>query len=120
MLLAITILGEGVPSVDMLPQNKRAYFKFNLLEALNITFTVTPKSTGDPDMYISTVHERPDEDHCEWRSIRYGADTITITTDDPNYKVSTYYVGIKAYTDTTFTMLVTTGNFNMLNMLITL
>jgi hypothetical protein len=106
LILAISILGDGIPCVDQLVQNNRAYFKFEMLVEKNITISVTPKSTGDPDMYVSTKYERPNETHYEWKGMRYGADTITITTDDPNFKVGTYYIGVKAYTDTTFTILV--------------
>ncbi len=93
-----SVLAEGIPHGGSIDQNEFAYFKFTLASPRSVTFTVTSLiAEGDPDMLISTEHERPNSGNAMWRQERIGQDTITIAKTDPNWIMGTYYIAVKAF-----------------------
>lgn len=52
---------------------------------------------GDPDIYVSNVHDRPDEEHFVWKSMGGGeVEELVIEPDDPRGGPGPYYVTITA------------------------
>jgi len=66
--------------------------------------SVTPL-TGDPDVYVSTTLQHPNQTSYTWRAMQFGADCITInSTTDRNFVTGTYYIAIYAYQYSTYTI----------------
>jgi hypothetical protein len=102
--LAISRIAEFVPIVEEAEARTSKYFKFKLLDQRSLEFTVNKvRNDGDPDIYISTVHERPNSTHHEWKGINFGDDTVSIPTTDPKFKSpSWYYVAVYGFLSVTF------------------
>ena len=50
---------------------------------------------GDPDIYVSNVHDRPDELHFVWKSMGGGeSEELIIESDDPKGGPGSYYIAI--------------------------
>ena len=83
------------------------YYQFtNPLSEGAITITVTPFS-GDPDLYVSTSTPTPTMQDYEWSAMAYGADHITLDYTVDGYVIGEYYIGVYAWTNTSFTITVT-------------
>ncbi|KAL0490051.1 hypothetical protein AKO1_009417 [Acrasis kona] len=92
------ILPEGIQQGGRLDRNEFAYYQFTLMENSNLIITVLPiDGGGDPDLYVSTTHQRPDYYSSTWRSQSVGIDTLTIESNDPNFKIGTYYIAVHGY-----------------------
>jgi hypothetical protein len=66
---------------------------------------VTPLGRGDPDLFVSTTVERPTRTNHTWAAQRFRGDSITIPHTDPNsVALRYYYIGVFAYTNTTFSI----------------
>jgi hypothetical protein len=99
-------LQNGIPQQEHVETNGWEYFSFRLDQpGLDLAFVATPL-TGDPDLYLSlpgpNQTTRPNETTADLKHTAYGADII----DVPNATLGTYYIGVNAYRNTTFTILV--------------
>lgn len=54
-------------------------------------------SQGDPDLFVSNVYDRPDEENFVWRSMGGGeVEELTVEPDDPRGGPGTYYITVAA------------------------
>lgn len=101
------VLEDGLPQNAWTPRRKYTYFKYTLPEATDFHIAVSA-NTGDPDLYVSTVEERPTKDSSPtttWIAREWSTDVIDIRTTDPKYKSSgVYYIGVHGFWDTSFTI----------------
>lgn len=112
---AIITLQDGRVFREDLTAGTFEYFQFpvDFSEATEITVSVSPLGQGDPDLYMSTSitgPQRPtrDMDGHTWSGRQLYGDSITISETDPNYcQDCTYYIGVYAYTNVTFTVVAT-------------
>ena len=79
-----------------------------------LTFTLTPISGGDPDIYIGTDRtKRPnasDPTSFRWSGTNFGADIVSIAPNSIGYCTScTYYVAVLGFSDVNFRLLARTG-----------
>eukprot|EP01080_Neovahlkampfia_damariscottae_P001444 gene1444-12063_t len=97
-------IAEFVPIVEDVASRTYKYFKFRLLDNTGLEITVNKlRNSGDPDIFVSTVHEKPSSENHEWKGINYGDDTIVIPKTDPNFKTpSWYYIAVYGFLSVTF------------------
>jgi hypothetical protein len=108
-------LQEGVPRSSWANAQQYKYYKFTLTYSMaDMTILVTPM-TGDPDLYVSTTSQVPSTNNYQWKAVAYGSDAINIDYTDPNYIQGTYYIAVYAYTNTTFTLVVTVTDLSNAN-----
>lgn len=103
-----TTLQDGVAQTAVLEASAYQYFSFNLEHIDDDTyFTVIVTSFhGDPDLYISSKYQRPNVTHHDYAARAYLADSITIP--HKLLKLTTYYIGVSAFTPCTFTVIAST------------
>jgi hypothetical protein len=102
---ATNTLLDGVTQRAWLDTGSWTYYSFFLTNPNAVlTFVVTPLS-GDPDLYVSTINSRPSQDNATWISRMLGADAVEIDPSDPNFVLGTYFVGVFAYSNSTFTII---------------
>lgn len=103
----ITTLQAGVPISDYLTAGSFEYFQFIFDQpGRTITISVTDLGQGDPDLYVSTATRTPNTTSSMWHGVRYRSDSITIPPTDPNacQQRCTYYVGVHAFLNSSFTL----------------
>lgn len=93
-------LQNGVPQREHVETGKWQYFSIRVDNPDNALSIVVTPFTGDPDLYVSHYTQRPNETSYEKQSSRYGADSV----DFEPAAVATYYIGVKAYTNSTFSI----------------
>jgi hypothetical protein len=69
----------------------------------NFTIALTPLN-GDPDLYISTITDSPTALNHEWYAAMPGFDVISISTTDSKYKEGAYYIGVRGFSESYFTL----------------
>jgi hypothetical protein len=95
-------LQSGVAVLRTVQENTYVYFFISVLTAgYDLSFIVTPIS-GDPDVYVSRTNPQPDVNNNDYKSA-YGNSAIEII-DVPSTTLGIYYVGVRANTNTTFTI----------------
>jgi hypothetical protein len=103
---AVTHLQMGVPSYDVVPRNDMDYFDVVVAEAQDLSISLTALS-GNPNLYVSTRHPRPDAQNSEWSSTDYGTDSLEITKTDTNFRSpATYYIAVGGSANAYFLLLV--------------
>jgi hypothetical protein len=101
------VLQDGIPQQDNILAGKYDYFQFDVSQSsCRVSFTVTA-ITGDPDIYISTVTQKPTSTNFERAGTAGGSDQIDYTPSQAA-QPRTYFIGVFAYSNTTFTMLANT------------
>ncbi len=73
------------------------------------TVSLTPLS-GDPDLYVSTITASPTALDYQWSGFKPGFDVIKIAVTDPKYKEGAYYIGVRGFSDSAFTIEVTSDD----------
>lgn len=114
---SIELVTEGVPHGGRAKNFQYDYFKFILSSPRGVFITVTSLTDGaDPDIYVSTIHEKPSISRYQWkRDATGGVDTIYIPTTDRNWKVGDYYIAIRAWRiDSVFQLVVRSEDSSML------
>lgn len=95
-------LQPGVSVTRSLAAGAFSYFSVRVNSpGLDMAIVVTP-ITGDPDLYVSRNNTQPSPNDYEWRAMNFGADLIPIG----NAPVGTYYIGVKAFLNSTFRIVV--------------
>jgi len=95
-----TQLMNGVPQSDTLQQGHWDYFSFDVPTAgVDVSIIITA-ITGDPDLYVSSLTDRPNQTNFQYAGFAFGGDAIAIE-NSPN---TTWYIGVYAYLNTTFTI----------------
>eukprot|EP00457_Paulinella_chromatophora_P000073 gb/GEZN01000073.1/.p1 GENE.gb/GEZN01000073.1/~~gb/GEZN01000073.1/.p1 ORF type:complete len:2576 (+),score=267.19 gb/GEZN01000073.1/:57-7784(+) len=113
-------LQEGIPLRQSVGQNSWQYFNLRVPtdeEVDEIVVSVTPLSTGDPDLYISTQVSHPNQTDFTWSSLLFGADSITVVRGDPNFCAGDnciYYIGVYGFTNVSFTVVATFATITQL------
>eukprot|EP01006_Ploeotia_vitrea_P032269 TRINITY_DN64533_c0_g2_i1.p1 TRINITY_DN64533_c0_g2~~TRINITY_DN64533_c0_g2_i1.p1 ORF type:complete len:2597 (-),score=1385.65 TRINITY_DN64533_c0_g2_i1:818-8563(-) len=80
-----------------------AYFSFVVTRPnVEMRFILT-SITGDSDLFISTATHHPDAQHSQFRAYNSGSDAVIIHADQVNH-TSPYYIGVKGYRPSTFTI----------------
>ena len=90
-------------------QNTYNYF-FIAVQSGNqdLSIIVTPV-TGDPDLYVSQAPQfNPTRQSHQFQGINWGGDIVDID----NANVTVYYIGVHAFTNTTFTLMVQLSQHN--------
>lgn len=103
-----TIIVERVPISEDVLSGSYVYFKFLLSVSQDVLFTLTPLSSGDPDMFISRIDERPTQQQHTWASLESGVDSILVPVSDPHYGLGWYYIGISGWQGCDFQLLAST------------
>ncbi|KAL9650347.1 hypothetical protein ABK040_015005 [Willaertia magna] len=101
-------LFDGQPQQAVLVSGQYTYFTYEIQEAdfSNFSITVTPSYGGDPDIFVSTQTDKPSRETHEWSAEKYGFDIVNIQHSPDVHPGSKYYIGIYAFVDTHFTILV--------------
>jgi hypothetical protein len=88
-------LALGVPVEHSVPRNGRRFYCVRMDEE-NRQLTVRLRAwRGDPDLYVCTLHARPDEERHTWKSNGTGEhEEISIGADDPRGGAGKYYIGV--------------------------
>eukprot|EP00457_Paulinella_chromatophora_P000023 gb/GEZN01000023.1/.p1 GENE.gb/GEZN01000023.1/~~gb/GEZN01000023.1/.p1 ORF type:complete len:3002 (+),score=452.29 gb/GEZN01000023.1/:3365-12370(+) len=102
-----TRLQVDVPQQFVVQEGSYFFFSFELTERYGVTFSVTPLSTGDSDLFVSTSVSAPTSFNNEWESQEFGADSITIRPSDPLFKLGVYHIGVLAFTSVSCSIRVT-------------
>ncbi len=99
-------LPSGLPVTSTVQEGQVVYYSIFIESPdRDLVVSVTPQS-GDPDLFVSNVVNRPNMDTCNAcsgcckHSRRIGADTVTIERPKEGF----YYIGVHAYTTSTFTI----------------
>ena len=104
---AATVLQANVPVSSSVLRGEFVYFRFSVdLSGTTISFVVTPVN-GDPDIYIGVGDlRRPTNHDYIWAAARTGQDVVDIYPDDDNRCEApcNYYIGVRGFHDTTFTI----------------
>mgnify|MGYP003961575715 CR=1 FL=1 len=108
------LLIEGMPTGMYLESAKIVYFDFTLVFNRSVHIQVTPHQQGDPDIYVSTTSLHPGPGNAQWSRRNLGQDLLTISTNDPNFKIGTYHIGIDAFSETSFDIVVWTEGDNQI------
>jgi len=91
-------LQNGIPTRRHIDTDGWAYFTFRVdTPGLDLSILATPIS-GDPDLYVSTVDQKPDKAHNNKSGSRWGFDVV----DFPSADVGWYYIGVTAFRNATF------------------
>jgi len=101
---AVTQLQNNQPIQDHIGARLYEYFKFSVWEPGYDLSIVVTKISGDPDLYLSRVHQYPNrtQPHSQTITSRsIGNDSFFID----NATVGTYYIGVYGYRFSTFTLL---------------
>ena len=88
---AMVTLADGVPVRGQLARGEFAYYRFYLDTHKDVTFSVTPFSGGDPDLFISTTNQRPNQANHTWQATSYADDSLTISVTDPDHCMQCWY-----------------------------
>jgi len=121
-----TDVGDGVPVAAFLQQGTMQYYR---LQVSTVEYDVSVAATvefGDPDVYIVAIPRSawplPDEawpvptnrSTWSWAANRYGSDMITIRRTDRNFcENCIYFAGVYAFTNTSYTLTMSTGTVTM-------
>lgn len=102
----ISTLVEGQPITEDLRAGESEYFQFHVDKSgATLTISVTDLGRGDPDLFVSKTNTRPSAANHTWAAQTIRGDSITIPPTDPEACVlCTYYIGVSAFTNTTFTL----------------
>lgn len=103
-----TTIVERVPISEDVVTEGYMYFKFLLSVVQDVIFTLTPISSGDPDMFVSRDNERPTKENHTWSSIEPGIDTVLVPISDPDFGLGWYYIGISGWQEADFQLLAAT------------
>lgn len=104
----IITLQDGVPHFDYLESGNYEYFQLNVDRTnMDLTVTVTPDS-GDPDLFMSTIVDRPNSTHYEWKSQMYRDDSITVPQS--RLRQTTYWMSVYAFTNTSYSIVASFSN----------
>ena len=103
--LEITELIEGqTVNVTITKMRGFKYFKFVYTDPqnkkLDLSITANPlDGHSDPDLYVSSLTQYPNETNCEYHDINYGFDVVVIPYKEMGEEVSTkgktYYIGVQ-------------------------
>lgn len=101
-------LQDGVPQRAVVPQGDYAYFTASVdQDEQDITITVTAFS-GDPDLYISTIYQYPNNTlpYYTWFSDGFGGELITIPKTHPEAcsPPCNYYIAVHGFDHATFSI----------------
>ncbi len=99
-------LQDGIPQLDNVPTNLYDYFVYvaprTVIAGSYLSFAVTPLTTGDPDLYVSTMWQRPTATTNNTIFSRLtGGDFVQVTP----VAGTTYYIGVHSFVNSTFTVL---------------
>jgi hypothetical protein len=107
------LLTEGQPRANSLSAMNYAYYSFyNSKENTTLLISLTAVS-GDPDLYVSrNKTSRPTSEQYEWASRGWRGENLYILHNDTHYAGKSmkgyYMIGVKAVTNCTYTLTVTT------------
>ena len=103
----VLALQAGVQVQDSVRQGKSDYYSFAMPPQAGASLKITvSRLTGDPDVFVSTVHRWPSPHNSTWRSVRFGGDVLEIDPAedaDPSACFGcTYYITVLGATDSTY------------------
>jgi len=100
----VTLL-NGVPFKSHLSRSKWDYFEFEVGEKVDLDISIFSYS-GDPDIYVG-LNKDITRDNCNWFSLaRYQVDHIKIWSSDSKFIIGTYYIGVYAFDETSYSIVV--------------
>jgi len=101
---ALETLQDGVSVLKTLKADEFEYFQFVVDRSdMDLSVSVTPLGNGDPDLFISTTAMTPNSTTDNTiRATAYRDDCVTIRAAD--LTLGTYYIGVTAYLNSTFTL----------------
>jgi hypothetical protein len=102
-------LQDGVPLNHELEAHEWAYYVIPVNSMQDLTVTLT-SITGDPDLYVSTIDRFPDGDNHQWSSLQYLSDSVTIPHTDDNFCLCNFYIGVYAWTATSYAITASFSN----------
>jgi len=87
------LLTIGIPSFETIQASSTKYFKFKLTYETDLKIKVKKKTySGDPSLFVSTVHQKPSVDNSEWRGqTQFRDEELSITKNDITYTSYGYY-----------------------------
>jgi len=106
---SLTTLQNGTPLTNSMTQGQWHYYMLPVNAEEDVTVSVTSFS-GDPDIYVSTTQVNPTFDDYMWDSNAYLADSVTIPHTDPNWCQCNFYIGVYAWSATSYQI---TATFSM-------
>eukprot|EP00499_Haloplacidia_sp_CaronLabIsolate_P003203 CAMPEP_0196770370 /NCGR_PEP_ID=MMETSP1104-20130614/1097_1 /TAXON_ID=33652 /ORGANISM="Cafeteria sp., Strain Caron Lab Isolate" /LENGTH=2418 /DNA_ID=CAMNT_0042140481 /DNA_START=96 /DNA_END=7352 /DNA_ORIENTATION=+ len=96
----IVPLQDGRPITEHVERGVSEHFSFFVpTNGTTLTITVTP-IMGDPDLYVSRIHQYAGPGKSEWAALYWGEDAVVI----PNAIAGRYFIGVRAFTNATFTL----------------
>lgn len=91
---SITTLQNAVPvSVSIALPTRQLFFQIPSQSSQSGLWIILTALSGDPDLYVSTVTQRPGPTNYQWCSTRYGSDSLTIA---PICSSCVYYISVFA------------------------
>ena len=94
------ILSEGIPQISELTNSNYQFFEYQISSENDVWFDSESDVYGaSPYLCISTEHKKPtvEAKKCTWKLEKSltGMASMSINKTDPNWKKSTYYIGVK-------------------------
>lgn len=97
----VELLTEGISQPREVYLNQYQYFEYEMSSRNEIWMEVSPRTPGNiPNLCVSTQVKRPraEDRTCTWNVIGVNAVAqLSILTTDPNFRNSTYYVGVYGF-----------------------
>eukprot|EP01080_Neovahlkampfia_damariscottae_P003618 gene3618-6434_t len=98
----IDILSEGIPQISQLVTADYQFFEYQISSENDVWIDSESDVWGrSPQLCISTEHKKPtrEENQCTWKleNSRTGINSMVINKTDPNWKKSTYYIGVNGW-----------------------
>mmetsp|Transcript_17229 Transcript_17229/g.31000 ORF Transcript_17229/g.31000 Transcript_17229/m.31000 type:complete len:463 (-) Transcript_17229:8982-10370(-) len=76
---------------------KRFQFQVTDKTRMLVVKVVPTDGDSDPDLYLSVNDPEVSQENFTWRATSFGEAKIEVMTEDPDYQIGTYYVGVYAY-----------------------
>ena len=116
----VLYLTDSVPHIDYVNEKSYKYFSIYVPSSVDLFITLTPLSSGDPDLCVSFGDEsRPTLDNNDWVVRTFGGEQLEITPDmlftrKQKKLPGTYVIGVFGYRNCSFSIAVTYGNIKIL------
>lgn len=116
----VLLLTNSLPHIDFVDEKSYKYFSIYVPLSVDIFITLTPLSSGDPDLCVGFGEEsRPTLDNNDWVVRTFGGEQLEITPDMLFTKKQkklpgTYVIGVFGYRNCSFSLAATYGNIKIL------
>lgn len=111
--IGVINLPDSQPINAAVGANAYVYFQYTTTNAVPLTISVTP-ITGDPDLFVSTINQRPSSGSNQWFSNGFGNEAVYIVPTDPKLRncssPCTFYIAVFGWSNpATFTIMASTS-----------